>query len=179
MPYGCNASGTQHTGRCGHWPLRKAQSATQASRRAAKRPRQRPRGMGGNRRKDHPKRGNAPVTAQAALSEAESAERAAGQIRFLPDDLRVQHGVQRSEVSARPRPCSRRGCVDWAGRFRAASRCARGRGASGLHNENAFFLLTAPPPFSFWGAKKKMGVDCCRSPPATTPRSGRPVHGGS
>ena len=103
-------------------------------------------------------KGKPAATAGAALSEAESAERAAGQIRFLPDDLRVQHGVQRSEVSARPRPCSRRGCVDWAGRFRAASRCARGRGASGLHNENAFFLLTAPPPFSFWGAKKKMGV---------------------
>ena len=38
-------------------PLRKAQSTTQASRHAAKRPSQRPRGMGGNRRKDHPKRG--------------------------------------------------------------------------------------------------------------------------
>ena len=50
--------------------------------------------------------------AGAALSEAESAERAAGQIRFLPDDLRVQHGVRGSEASARLRPCSRRGCVD-------------------------------------------------------------------
>ena len=39
-----------------------------------------------------------------------SAERAAGQIRSLPDDIRVQHGVQRLEVSAKPRPCSRRGC---------------------------------------------------------------------
>ena len=48
--------------------------------------------------------------AGAALSEAESAERAAGQIRFLPDDLRVQHGAQRSEVSAKLRPCSRRDC---------------------------------------------------------------------
>ena len=104
-------------------------------------------------------KGATPAATGAALSEAESAERAAGQIRSLPDDLGVQHSVQRSEVSARPRPCSRRGCVDWAGRFRAASRCARGRGASGLHNENAFFLLTAPPPFSFWGAKKKMGVE--------------------
>ena len=36
-----------------------------------------------------------------------SAERGAGQIRSLPGDLRVQHGVQGSEVSARPRPCSR------------------------------------------------------------------------
>ena len=50
------------------------------------------------------------ATAWAALSEAESAERAAGQIRFLPDDLRVQHGAQRSEVSAKLRPCSRRDC---------------------------------------------------------------------
>ena len=145
--------------RSGRRPPRKARSTTQASRRAAKRSRPRGRGMGGNRRKGHPKRGTTPATAQAALSEAESAERVAGQIRSLPDDLGVQHSVQRSEVSARPRPCSRRGCVDWAGRFRAASRCARGRGASGLHNENAFFLLTAPPPFSFWGAKKKMGVE--------------------
>ena len=51
----------------GHRPLRKARSATQASRRAAKRPRPRTRGMGGNRRKDHPKRGTAPATAGAAL----------------------------------------------------------------------------------------------------------------
>ena len=42
-------------------------STTQASRRAAKRPRPRTRGMGGNRRKDHPKRGTAPATAGAAL----------------------------------------------------------------------------------------------------------------
>ena len=94
----------------GHRPLRKARSATQASRRAAKRPRPRGRGMGGNRCKGHPKRGTAAATAQAALSEAESAERVAGQIRVLPDDLRVQHGVRGSEVLARPRPCSRRDC---------------------------------------------------------------------
>ena len=36
--------------------------------------------------------------AEAALSEAESAGIAAGQIRSLPDDLRVQHGVPGSEV---------------------------------------------------------------------------------
>ena len=47
------------------------------------------------------------ATAGAALSEAESAERGAGQIRFLPDTLRVQHGVQGSEVCGKPRPCSR------------------------------------------------------------------------
>ena len=37
--------------------------------------------------------GKPPATAGAALSEAESAERAAGQIRSLSDDLFVQHGV--------------------------------------------------------------------------------------
>ena len=53
----------------------------------------------------------AAATTLAALSEAESAGIIAGQIRFLPDDLFVQHGVPCSEVSVRPRPCSRRGCV--------------------------------------------------------------------
>ena len=81
------------------------------NRRAAKRPRPQPRGMGGNRRKNHPKRRTAPATTQAALSEAESAEREAGQIQSLPDDLRVQHGAEGSEVSAKPRPCPRRGCI--------------------------------------------------------------------
>ena len=47
------------------------------------------------------------ATAGAAHSDAESAERGAGQIRFLPDTLRVQHGVQGSEVCGKPRPCSR------------------------------------------------------------------------
>ena len=125
-PYG-RSTEVPAVGRCGHRTLRKARSTTQASRRAAKRPRPQPRGMGGNRRKDHPKRGTAPATAQAALSEAESAERVAGQIQVLPDTLRVQHGVPCPEASARLRPCSRRGCVDWAGPFRAASRCAAGR----------------------------------------------------
>ena len=55
-------------------------------------------GMGGDRGRDHPKRGAASVTAEAALSEAESAERGAGQIRSLPDTLRVQHGVPCPEV---------------------------------------------------------------------------------
>ena len=93
------------SGRRGRRPLRKAQaSGAQRSvcgavardgRESAQRPSQ---------------KGTAPATAQAALSEAESAERAAGQIQSLPDDLRVQHGVLGSEVSARPRPCSRRDC---------------------------------------------------------------------
>ena len=51
------------------------------------------------------------ATTRAALSEAESAEREAGQIQSLPDDLRVQHGAEGSEVSAKPRPCPRRGCI--------------------------------------------------------------------
>ena len=102
-----------------------------------------------------------------------SAERAAGQIQVLPDDLRVQHGAQRSEVSARPRPCSRRGCVDWAERFRAASRCAGGRSAPVTAQRKAFFLLTAPPPFSFWRSKKKMGVESHR--PSPVPPVGQPA----
>ena len=167
------------SGRRGRRPLRKAQLTTQASRRAAERPRPRGRGMGGNRRKDHPKRGTAAATAEAALSEAESAERAAGQIQVLPDTLRAQHGVLCSEVSAKPRPCSRRGCVDWAGQFRAASRCAAGRSAPVTAQRKAFFLLTAPPPFSFWGAKKKMGVESCQASLAPTGRptgpQGRPA----
>ncbi len=43
-------------------------------------------------------KGDCPATAGAALSEAESAGIVAGQIQSLPDNLRVQHGVQRSEV---------------------------------------------------------------------------------
>ena len=67
-------------------------------------------GQGTGRRGRRPLR--VPATAGAALSEAESAGIIAGQIRFLPDNIRVQHGVQRSEASAKPRPCSRRGCVN-------------------------------------------------------------------
>ena len=159
------------SGRRGRRPLRKAQSTTQASRRAAKRPRPRTRGMGGNRRKNHPKRGTAPATAGAALSEAESAERGAGQIRVLPDDLRVQHGAPGSEVSAKPRPCSRRGCVDWAGQFRAASRCAAGRSAPVTAQRKAFFLLTAPPPFSFCRLQKENGGGKLPGFPGTPGRS--------
>ncbi len=50
-------------------------------------------GWAGIGAKTIPKRGDRPATAGAALSEAESAERAAGQIRSLSDDLFVQHGV--------------------------------------------------------------------------------------
>ena len=111
-------------------------------RRAAERSRQRGRGTTRNRRRDHQK-GKVATTAPAALSEAESAERAAGQMRFLPDDLRVQHGAGSSEVCGRPRPCSGRGCrvsgQDGLGPYPPA---ARGR-------REAFFLSTAPPSLSF------------------------------
>ena len=43
-------------------------------------------------------KGDHPATVWAALSEAESAGIIAGQIRFLPDDLRVQHGAESPEV---------------------------------------------------------------------------------
>ena len=71
--------------------------AARRGRRALRGLRRRPRGTTKNRRKDHQK-GPVPTTIPAVLSEAESAERAAGQIWSLPDDLRVQHGVHGSEV---------------------------------------------------------------------------------
>ena len=111
-PYGSNTGGVQRRADVGIGPYREeskphqppgpaarseasAPAVTRSKRESAQRP---------------SKRGSPPATTQAALSEAESAERAAGQIRSLPDDIRVQHGVQRLEVSAKPRPCSRRGC---------------------------------------------------------------------
>ena len=116
-PYGCNAGGARQRADVGIGPYaprgdeRAARRGRRAlrvvaesrrdcpgQRRTAERLRQRVRGRGGNRRKDHPKRGTAAATAQAALSEAESAERAAGQIRSLPDTLRVQHGAESPEV---------------------------------------------------------------------------------
>ena len=71
--------------------------AARRGRRALRGLRRRPRGTTKNRRKDHQK-GPVPTTTPAVLSEAERAERAAGQIWSLPDDLRVQHGVHGSEV---------------------------------------------------------------------------------
>ena len=53
-PYG-RSTEVPAVGRCGHRTLRKARSTTQASRRAAKRPRPRTRGMGENRRRGHQK----------------------------------------------------------------------------------------------------------------------------
>ena len=71
--------------------------------------------------------------------------------RVLPDDLFVRHGVQCAEVRGRPRPCSRRGCRVWGqdglGPFPPAV-CGR---------REAFFLLTAPPPFSFCRSQKENG----------------------
>ena len=119
------------------------------------------------------------ATTRAALSEAESAEREAGQIQSLPDDLRVQHGAEGSEVSAKPRPCSRRGCIDWAERFRAASRCAGGRSAPVTAQRQAFFLLTAPPPFSFCRLQKENGGGKLPGFPGTPGRSTGPRRRGA
>ncbi len=58
------------------------------------------------------RRGNPFLSNRDRRGSALSAERGAGQIRGLPDDLFVQHGAEGPEVSARPRPCSRRGCSD-------------------------------------------------------------------
>ena len=105
-PYGCNASGAKQRADVGIRPFSDG------------------RGFGppylghGLRRPNFvPKFGasvksSAPTGPRDCRGSALSAERAAGQIRFLPDNIRVQHGVQRSEASAKPRPCSRRGCVN-------------------------------------------------------------------
>ena len=67
-------------------PARSKASASAAARDGRKSP-QRP-----------SQKGTAAAIAGGALSEAESAEIVAGQIRSLPDDLRVQHGVLCSKV---------------------------------------------------------------------------------
>ena len=48
---------------------------------------------------------------------------------------------------------------------------------SGLHNENAFFLLTAPPPFSFCRLQKENGGGKLPGFPGTPGRS-TGQHGG-
>ena len=64
--------------------LRKAQSTTQASWRATKRPRQRGRGMGGNRRKGHPKRGTAPRPPGQRLAKRKARKEQLVKFRFCP-----------------------------------------------------------------------------------------------
>ena len=122
-------------------------------RRAAERSRQRGRGTTRNRRRDHQK-GKVATTAPAALSEAESAERAAGQMRFLPDDLRVQHGAGSSEVCGRPRPCSGRGCrvsgQDGLGPYPPA---ARGRRDSVFSFDGSTVTFFLPLAKRKWGWK--------------------------
>ena len=85
--------------------------------------------------------------------------------RVLPDDLFVRHGVQCAEVRGRPRPCSRRGCRVWGqdslGPFPPAG-CGR---------REAFFLLTAPPPFSFCRLQKENGGGKLPGFPGTPGRS--------
>ena len=91
----------------GHAEGTESPSNHPSQRRRAKRLRQRSQGIGKNRSS-----GRRKGVLRDYRGSALSAEREAGQIQVLPDDLGVQHGVRGSEVSARPRPCSRRGCVD-------------------------------------------------------------------
>ena len=130
-----------------------------------------------------PKRGPPPATTPAALSEAESAETAAGQIQgFARQPQSPARSTRPGSLLGTP-PVLPQGPQGFmAEQFRAASRCARGREASGLHNDNAFFLLTAPLPFSFCRPKKKMGVENCRAfpaPPVGRPEKEKPPSGGS
>ena len=96
-PYG-RSTEVSATGRR-HRPLRKAQSTTQASRRAAKRPRLRPRGMDGNRRKDHPKRGPLPRLPRQRLAKRKA--RKEKLVKFglcpIPSECSTAYHVRKSE----------------------------------------------------------------------------------
>ena len=173
VPYGCNASGTQHTGRCGHRPLRKAQSATQASRRAAKRPRPRPRGMGGNRRKNHPQRGPPPRPPRQRLAKRKARKEQLVKFDFCPmtSECSTAQKVRKSDKgparalvgaalteqnSLEPRPAARQGAS-------RARNCAATSVFSFDSSTAVFFL----PPQKKWGWHPRRGC------PATTPRSGQ------
>ena len=124
-PYG-RSTESPATGRCGHRPLRKAQSTTQASRRAAKRPRQRPRGMGGNRRKGHPKRETAPRLPGQRLAKRKARKEQLVKFDFCPmtSECSTAQKVRKSDKgparalvgaalteqnSLEPRPAARQG----------------------------------------------------------------------
>ena len=85
----------------GHRPLRKARSATQASRRAAKRPRPRGRGMGGNRRKNHPKRGPPPRLPGQRLAKRKARKEQLVKFRFCPmtSECSTAQKVRKSQQS--------------------------------------------------------------------------------
>ena len=117
------------------------------------------------------------ATTQAALSEAGSADRGTGQFGFCPiiEPCSTAHNVRR---------------LDWhpargyAGASPQLSRTVTTRIPPGgralrarLPGDKAFFLLTAPPPFSFCRRKKKMGVESRRGSPA--PPVGQPAIGGA
>ena len=89
--------------------LRKAQLITQASRRAAKRPRPRLRGMGGNRRKDHPKRGSPPRPPRQRLAKRKARKEQLVKFDFCPmtsecstayEVRKPQQGSARAHVGA-------------------------------------------------------------------------------
>ena len=90
------------SGRRGRRPLRKAQLTTQASRRAAERPRPRGRGMGGNRRKNHPRRGTAPPRPPGQrLAKRKARKEQLVKFDFCPttSECSTAHNVRKSQQS--------------------------------------------------------------------------------
>ena len=140
--------------------LRKAQSTTQASRRAAKRPRPQPRGMGGNRRKDHPKRGTAPRPPGQRLAKRKA--RKEQLVKFslcpIPSECSTAQKVRKSDKSParvhveaasteqnslEPRPAARQGAS-------RARNCAA-KSVFSFDGSTAVFFL--PPAKRKWGWK--------------------------
>ena len=144
-------------------PLRKAQSTTQASRRAAKRPRPRGRGMGGNRRKDHPKRRTAPRLPGQRLAKRKARKEQLVKFSLCPmTELcstaqkvrRFQQGPARAPVGAaligqnglEPRPAARQGAS-------RARNCAA----------TSVFSFDGSTAVFFLGHQKENGVESHRS----------------
>ena len=153
-------------------PLRKAKSTTQAS--GAQRSVCASGGEGRVRIDAGTiKKGNSPPQLpRQRLAKRKARKEPLVKCRVLPDDLRVQHGAHGPEDSARPRPCSRRGRRVW-GQDSLEPHPVVGEGACArVPQRLAFFLSTAPPSLSFWGAKKKVGVESHR--PSPVPPVGQP-----
>ena len=104
---------------------------------------------------------------QGALSEAGSAGIAAGQFGFCPmtSECSTAHNVRESDGHAA------RGYVGAASTEQDSYNPRPAGWEDAKHpylpGEKAFFLLTAPPPFSFCRRKKKMGVESPQGMPCT------------
>ena len=164
------------SGRRGRRPLRKAQSTPQASRRAAKRSRPRGRGMGGNRRKDHPKRGTAPRLPGQRLAKRKARKEQLVKFDFCPmtSECSTAQKVRKSQQS----PARAHADVTLTEQNGLAPRPAARQGASRARNCAAIsvFSFDGSTAVFFLGlTKKKMGVESCRASPA--PPVGRPVYG--